>query len=153
MKSIPGYSGSPVFVHINPTLPRPPKWMTMILGYNHAQHGPWLLGIDWSHLRNFHRVLQENQITEKSPAEWAEVNTGMAGVIPAWRIKELLDLQEFQMQRKEQDDLISRAPRAGSPSEDSVEGEPASFTQQNFEADLRKVSRKVTPLKSGTETK
>ncbi|MGA8087658.1 MAG: trypsin-like peptidase domain-containing protein [Terracidiphilus sp.] len=154
MKSIPGYSGSPVFVYINPTLARPPYFMTPLAHpYNQAQHGPWLLGIDWSHLSDFHPILLANRQTKKSPQEWVEVNTGMAGVIPAWRIQELLDLEEFKMQRKEKDDEFSNYSRlAGSPSEDSAGGDH-SFTQQDFEADLRNVSRKVSPSKSDGETK
>jgi hypothetical protein len=104
MRSIPGYSGSPVFVHINPILPRPPDYTNMELHlWNHAEHGPWLLGIDWSHVRDFRPVLLKDQKTIKEPSEWIEINAGMAGVIPAWRIKELLDREEFQVQRDEKD--------------------------------------------------
>jgi hypothetical protein len=154
MRSIPGYSGSPVFVYINATFPRPPNFtMPNLSPYRQGMHGPWLLGIDWSHLSNFHRVLEENRITKKSPAEWVETNTGMAGVIPAWRIKQLLDLEEFQVQREEQDNQYSNYSRmAGSPSQDSAEGEQV-FTQQDFEVDLRKASRRVAPSQSDSKTK
>ena len=154
MKSMPGYSGSPVFVYINVLAPRPPDFGALQLEtYNHRMHGPWLLGIDWSHLSDFHRVLEADRITIKSPGQWVEMNTGMAGVIPAWRIEELLDLEEFKVQRKDKDDEFSTYSRfAGSPSQDSAEGEPE-FTQSDFEADLRKVTRRVKPSESGEEKK
>jgi len=154
IRSMPGYSGSPVFVYINVLAPRPPDFGELQLTtYNHPMHGPWLLGIDWSHLSNFHPVLKEDRRTKKEPQEWVEINTGMAGVIPAWRIQELLNSEEFRMQRKEKDDEISDySRRAGSPSEDSAEGEQI-FTQQDFESALRKVSRRVEPSQSDAEKK
>lgn len=107
MRSISGYSGSPVFVYINPTLARPPHFLTPHMHpYNQTQHGPWLLGIDWSHLPSFRRVLDDDKRTEVQPPQWVEINSGMAGVIPAWRIQEILDLPEFVIQRKELDEHI-----------------------------------------------
>ncbi len=155
MRSIPGYSGSPVFVYINLLAPRPPDFGALQLEtYNHPMHGPWLLGIDWSHLSDFHRVLEADRITKTSPAQWIEMNTGMAGVIPAWRIKELLDLEEFKMQRKQLDEEMQLDSRmAGSASEDSAEAEPRPFTRRDFEADLRKVTRLVEASESDKETK
>lgn len=155
MKSIPGYSGSPVFVYINPTLARPPNWglTPMNHPYRPEQHGPWLLGIDWCHLRNHFPVLLGDKRTKVKPDQFVEINTGMAGVIPAWRIRELLDLEEFQMQRKEEDERYAKESQfAGSVSEDSAEAEPT-FTQQEFEADLRKVTRLVEPSEPDEETK
>jgi hypothetical protein len=155
MKSIPGYSGSPVFVRIDLLEPRPPDFDGMKLDtYSHHLHGPWLLGIDWSHLSNFHPVLSDDKRTKMEPREWVEMNTGMAGVIPAWRIKELLDLEEFQMQRKNKDEEISNNSRlAGSASFDSAEAESAPFTESDFEAALRKVSRRVGSSESDEGTK
>lgn len=43
-RSLPGYSGSPVFVWIDPTMPRPPYWANPALPtYCRERHGPWLL--------------------------------------------------------------------------------------------------------------
>ncbi len=153
MRSIPGYSGSPVFVYINPTLASPPSFMTP-LGhpYNQSQHGPWLLGIDWSHLTSFSAVLNKDKRSAVEPPQWVEINSGMAGVIPAWRIQEILDLPELVMRREEVDRMISEELQDGSPAPD-VATEPAAFTQSDFEQALRKVSRRVESSQSDSEKK
>jgi hypothetical protein len=51
-------------------------------------------------------VLDDDKRTEVQPPQWVEINSGMAGVIPAWRIQEILDLPEFVIQRKELDEHI-----------------------------------------------
>jgi len=108
MRSFSGYSGSPVFLYINPTLARPPHFMTPVNHpYNQPQHGPWLLGIDWCHIPNFKPVLEENRKTAIKPNRWVEVNSGIAGVVPAWHIQAVFELPELVMQRKETDKRIS----------------------------------------------
>ena len=53
------------------------SWVSVIGG------GPWLLGIDWGHLRIPKQSLYKNG----EPTEYyADVNTGIACVLPAWRI-------------------------------------------------------------------
>ena len=107
-RSIPGYSGSPVFVFINPTLPRPPYWFTPAMPvYRPEYHGPWLLGVDWCHIQNYETVLEEDKETPCVPQRWAKSNTGMAGVIPAWRLASLLEIDELVVQRKQRDDRIT----------------------------------------------
>jgi hypothetical protein len=147
MRSISGFSGSPVFVSINPTLARPPSFITPANHtYNQARHGPWLLGIDWSHIPNFKPVLESDRKTPSKSAQYVEINSGMAGVIPAWRIQEVLDLPRFVMQRKEQDDHISAMEPDGSAVLDVAE--PEVFTQSDFEQALRKVSRRAETSQS-----
>jgi hypothetical protein len=150
MRSISGYSGSPVFVLINPLMPRPPLFHiptgTRQVYYQH-KHGPWLLGIDWSHIPNFKPVLEKDAKTRVTPTELVEVNSGMAGVIPAWRIKEILELPELVMDRKKTDEEISQRKQNQSvPVNDSAQSE--SFTQADFEAALKKASRKIEPKKN-----
>ena len=148
MRSIPGFSGSPVFVYINPSLARPPHFITPEDStYNQELHGPWLLGIDWSYLTSFRPVLNSN-FDRLQPKQWVEINSGMAGVIPAWRIREILELQELTMQRKKTDTDISEM--------DAMHGmavsdyaQPDTFTEADFESDLRKVARRVKPSESG----
>ena len=150
MRSIPGFSGSPVFVYINPTLARPPDFITPIdAHYNQAWHGPWLLGIDWSHLTSFKPVLNQNKREKVMPLQWVEINSGMAGVIPAWRIKEILDLPEFVMQRKETDKQISETYITQGTAISDYAQPPDAFT----EADFRKVAQRVRPSESGEGTK
>jgi len=108
-RSIPGYSGSPVFITI-PVSPGPPptvnpklsdemkaqlpELLTM-LGYNPKrqtiyQMGPWLLGIDYCHIPGKAPVI--SCITGKPIADmYVKSDTGMMGVIPAWRLTDILE--------------------------------------------------------------
>ena len=115
MRSISGFSGSPVFVFINPMLARPPHWWTKgITVYSQFQHGPWLLGIDWGHVPTFHSVLTANREDAVDPPEWVQANSGMAAVIPAWRLQEILDLPELVMQRTKDDERITEMKKQNS---------------------------------------
>jgi hypothetical protein len=153
MRSIPGFSGSPVFVYINPSLARPPHFMTPINApYNQAWHGPWLLGIDWSHLTSFKPVLDKNRRDRAQPPQWVEINSGMAGVIPAWRIQEILELPEFVRQRRETDNQISETHITQGLTISNY-AQPNTFTGADLEADLRKAARRVKSSESGEEQK
>jgi len=121
--------------------------------YNQSLHGPWLLGIDWSHLTSFRPVLSEDKRSQVRPPQYVEINSGMAGVIPAWRIQEIFDLPEFKMQREQQDKHITESEHGqGSAVLDDLT-EPEEFTQSDFEQALRKVSRRVEPSRSDAEKK
>jgi hypothetical protein len=112
-RSIPGYSGSPVFMFIDLTLPRPPNWFTPAMPvYNPEAHGPWFLGIDWCHIYNYESVLKENKEAPLVPKQWVRSNTGMAGVIPAWRLQSLLNTEGLVAQRKERDERITAERKA-----------------------------------------
>jgi hypothetical protein len=82
--SIPGFSGSPVFLFLNSTT-------RSIGGFPLVGIGPWLLGIDWYHANNLERVRDESGKVLES-GWFVKANTGIAGVIPSTKIQELLDL-------------------------------------------------------------
>jgi hypothetical protein len=93
-RSLPGNSGSPVFLdavpHQRNTVRTP------------GQVPPQkLLGIDWGHLPRHASVLERDRRTVVSEGWCVEVNSGMAGVVPAWKIKELLYCEEFRHQREQ----------------------------------------------------
>src|ERR1017187_7908057 len=67
------------------------------LAYRQEKHGPWLLGIDWCHIHDNEKVCAENG-AEIVPAQYVKVSTGMAGVIPAWRLLSLLNCDELKAQ-------------------------------------------------------
>jgi hypothetical protein len=106
-RSIPGYSGSPVFAHIPPMTARPG------VGSLHAaSYGPWLLGVDYCHLNDL------------SPAENAmgvemqfkiRVNSGMMGVVPAWRLMEFLNMPNFYNDRESIRQHMKKIPPATMP--------------------------------------
>jgi Trypsin-like peptidase domain len=104
-RSIPGYSGSPVFVWINPDLPRPPLFGTGIkIISGKYKPGPWLLGVDWCHISNYEPIFESEGGKRTRRADLvARSNTSMAGVIPAWLLMDLLNAEEFVKQREEDD--------------------------------------------------
>lgn len=98
-RSIPGYSGSPVFLILFPPSPRPPHYYTMVdVEYDSAWHGPFLLGIDWFHPHNYEE-LHDEKMEPISPKKYVKASTGMAGVIPAWRLSDLINCDELKTQR------------------------------------------------------
>src|SRR5262249_18623576 len=110
-RSLSGFSGSPVFVattqhYLADELPRvlesgepvptpdPEAGGIRVtrVGLS-GTFGPWLLGIDWGHVPLWRPVYERGPLlNERHKTEDFEVdaNTGMAYVLPAWRILELL---------------------------------------------------------------
>lgn len=112
--SIPGYSGSPVFVRPFPmpqlkvaksaagTIPvavvsAPSSYLVSTpssLPTPSPLAGPWLLGMEWG-------VLTLPDPREPDNKEKRHF-TGMSGVIPAWYISELLNVEKLKARRKEE---------------------------------------------------
>ena len=112
-RSISGYSGSPVFVYIPPAPMQKLNWTpeglkmirdgTMQLpGVSKKrinipiQMGPWLLGVDYCHLRGDEHIWSR---TTQKPVndEWfVKSNTGMMGVVPAWKLADILNGAEMK---------------------------------------------------------
>ena len=97
-RSIAGFSGSPVFVHI------PPSSLSSEMQMNQTSfkvEGPWLLGVDWGHINEYEAILDNTPETSANAEH--NVETGMLGVVPAWKILELIDHPKFVEMRKQQD--------------------------------------------------
>jgi hypothetical protein len=62
-------------------------------------YGAWLLGVDWCHVNDHVPAYDEhgNELTFKVRA-----NSGMMGVIPAWRLAEFLDCETLRNLRMAQ---------------------------------------------------
>jgi hypothetical protein len=106
-RSLPGYSGSPVFVS-----PLPLSAIRHELGRSlpHAM----LLGIDMGVLKDERQVLNREELRKGRriaiDKNWAvEANTGMSCVIPAWKIREVLYCDEVARMRKEMDGKLTVA--------------------------------------------
>jgi hypothetical protein len=89
IRSIGGYSGSPVFTHI-------PRYNSGAYRINtNWEYGPWLLGVDWGHIHNWEPVRDAaGRPVDPSGPPWrtqVRMNTGMMAVVPAWKLAELLD--------------------------------------------------------------
>jgi Trypsin-like peptidase domain len=82
-RSIPGYSGSPVFAYTMAGTPRSivtPSLPTK--GY-----GPFLLGVDWAHINDYADAKDDHGNTLPFRIR---SNSGMMGVVPFWKLSELL---------------------------------------------------------------
>jgi len=150
-RSLPGYSGSPVFVYDNPVYPRPEEQTPL----NPANHmwGPYLLGIDWCHLYRWAEVVGADKRTPVEPSMWVKENTGMMGVIPAWKLIDILQMEEIAMGRREAEQrwLDDNQKASEGVSLDNAAQDNGVFTKDNFLRDLRRVTRRVEPQSGQAE--
>lgn len=145
MRSLSGFSGSPVFIpiEISPlNMPRPQAGEL----YTHEE-APYLLGIDWGHRNVYEEVL------EKQPDEnghdicveegWkVKTNTGISYVIPAWKLRELLYIEELvEMRRKTEEYLERRAKELRKPKETGTSLDV--LTKNEFHKILDKASQPI----------
>jgi hypothetical protein len=99
IKSIGGFSGSPVFLVPVTEMGRP----TNSILAKEAR----LLGVDWAHLRNFERAIDNSG--REIPHVRFPTNTGMMAVVPAWKLNLLLDHPKAKRFREmEEDNEIRR---------------------------------------------
>jgi hypothetical protein len=124
VRSLPGYSGSAVFLFSSTPMndmsqtrfgtpmnaPNPPFSAALADAAfkQMSPKGPYLLGIDFCHLNNQIRV-RDKQGEELEEGWIVKENTGMAGVIPAWKIHELLFCDELSEQRRLGDQRLADA--------------------------------------------
>jgi hypothetical protein len=162
IRSLPGYSGSAVFLHspsamndmsvrragkdrpgtLSDNLTKAQENFLMMEPFLNPK-GPYLLGIDWCHIPRKAPIRSRDGL----PIEegwYVEENTGMAGVIPAWKIRDILDDEELKMQRKSADDHLTEKKKSSPISLDSADKQPDIFTQEDFETALKKASRKLS---------
>lgn len=145
-RSISGYSGSPVFIYIPPYTDR---WDGQGLS---LQYHTRLLGINCAHLPFKERVIDR----QKNPVEdyWVKGNSGMAIVIPAWKLEGVFSLKELVMARQKAEEEADAENESGAVLDtmiDDIEEPAIEFTKQEFEKALRKVSRPIqSPPDKGT---
>jgi hypothetical protein len=92
-RSIGGYSGSPVFVGLLPNIQRPAARKQTMTGR------AWLLGIDWGYILDWEPVCDAGGRPVDSGLRVSS-NTGMMAVVPAWKLRELLDSDVLKNLRK-----------------------------------------------------
>jgi hypothetical protein len=123
-RSVGGYSGSPVFAFIPPFAVRP-KADNVSSRY----YGPMLLGVNWGHLNDWKPVCDASgrpSSTQKVPQ-----NSGMMGVVPVWKLIEMMEDERMIKQRREEEDRvlgkglpISSTDRAAEPAPATTEENP-----------------------------
>jgi len=179
VRSLPGYSGSAVFIYspcaMNDMSQRregrrrgeyPPNQEPLervrggaVVDHHDpgdlnwmARKGPYLLGIDFCHINRKAHILDSKG--EKVEEKWyVEENTGMAGVIPAWKIAEVLNLEELiAMRDKDDHEITDRKNKSGASLDYTEEPQKTQSTAEGLEipipatdqffGDLEKASRK-----------
>jgi hypothetical protein len=104
-RSIPGYSGSPVFVR--PESDRPGGIHLL-----NRRFGPWLLGVDCGHTRDWEAVYrQDSSKPEKTADLFVRVSTGYMIVIPAGKLAEMFFYPHFVEQRRKEWEQFKNPPQ------------------------------------------
>jgi hypothetical protein len=134
MRSLSGFSGSPVtwrlpidFEFYLTALGEQQKKPYPLTTRNIREEsgpmptGPWLLGIDCGSFPYYSPVFEVweekggivKRKKTKNPKLEAKTQSGVAAVVPAWKLRELLDLEEFRMMREKEDRKLSETKEGG----------------------------------------
>jgi hypothetical protein len=147
-RSLPGYSGSPVFVFIPPFSDRfiPLKDEIKARGGNQARislgdkislgAGPWFLGVDWAHINDYLPAKDDkgNDLPFRVRA-----NSGMMAVVPAWRLHRFLMSEPMKQKRaKIEAERDSGAP-AATPDSLSETSPPANDANPTHREDFTRL--------------
>ncbi|RXG88726.1 hypothetical protein EAS61_29100 [Bradyrhizobium zhanjiangense] len=107
MLSRPGYSGSPVYLF---RVPYDLATGNLSVGGRTM----WLLGVNWGFITDTAEVKEEGlpivpaglvEDEKQKSVRYVKVNTGMNGVVPAWRLRKLLSTGRVKLER---DAIIAR---------------------------------------------
>jgi hypothetical protein len=133
MRSLSGYSGSPVFVYsssislretikgsearreakrsVQPRGYREPKLDEQVEARYQALSDVHFLGVDWAHLKGQQAVL-DGSGDPVADGWYVEDNSGMMAVVPAWKVSELLHDEDLAATRA---DSVERWKQVNSP--------------------------------------
>jgi hypothetical protein len=148
LRSMCGYSGSPVFVEVGGIQRRDDEIST-------SPPQQLFLGVHWGHINEpwavEKRIIKSAQRTGLGPGEkeidLVSANTGMNGVVPAWRLMEILNLptireiqcrdEEMELEERKRDNYGARLDSAIS---DAVGSDPpATDENPNHLEDFRRL--------------
>ena len=107
-RSFTGYSGSPVFVFLQPWTFMEPDPDQIESG----ESGPWLLGVDWGHpgLEEpvyYSRTGSIENLRGTPSGLWIRANSGRMYVVPVSQLVELLDSAPARVIREQEDNRLS----------------------------------------------
>lgn len=148
MRSIPGYSGSPVVVYTNPFMPsmnNPPK-----INFNNLVLETKLLGINWGHIIDNFPVL-EKEGSKNNEGLNININTNMAAVVPVQKLIELLNIEELVNIRKEIDEIAQKKLNNLGVVPDSIDDGEGQVSKEEFENALEKAFKPDEEQTSGEE--
>lgn len=140
-RSIGGLSGSPVFVRPSVTIEVDSESGPAKLA---ASTRPKLFGLTHGHWAIKESDINKPQIDHDRQRG---VNYGVAIVVPAAKILEIIDRPELREDRQLQEDALKRKSIPGMDSAKAEKREPI-LTKAEFETALKKASRKVRPKRA-----
>jgi hypothetical protein len=167
-RSLSGFSGSPVFVtttqvyrkedeHVPRQIRNPVQGQPVKEGEKaglkaefvavSGTFGPWLLGIDWGHLPLWKPVFEQDKVTRTDYQ--VEQNTGIACVLPAWHILDLLNEEEELVKERKRDKEELDQRKRESAVLDVEKPEP--LTKAGFEEALQRASQKISQPESESD--
>lgn len=136
-RSIGGLSGSPVFVHMG--IVRPPRVGDYSQSFTYywlgLMHGHWDIPVRPDDV--------EEDDSTVPPEE--RVNMGIAIVVPVTKILEIINQPFFEQQRNDLREERKRKKNLPTPDMTDNEGDKNTFSEEDFEEALRKVSRRDKP--------
>jgi hypothetical protein len=109
MRSMAGYSGSPVFIY-------PSEW-----NMNRSAHAIgctplYLLGVDWGHIVDQLEVIETKATAVIKSSGYVRASTGMNGVVPAWRLSDLIKTSPWAEHMKREATAAALKKAADGPS-------------------------------------
>lgn len=137
-RSIGGLSGSPVFVRPSVTIEVDSQSGPARLD---ASSRPKLFGLTHGHWAIRESDINKPQIDHDRQRG---VNYGVAIVVPAAKIREIIKRPELEELRQLQEDLLKKRSIPGMDSA-KADKQPPVLTKEDFEAALKKASRKIEP--------
>jgi hypothetical protein len=159
VRSLAGFSGSPVFVYVPSFTIRPKDLERLEQGQpvfegdtQLSMRGPWLLGIHSCDLPFEEKVKQLIDIgngRQPFASDYvAYSNSGQMTVIPSWRLLDFIDSDlRFVMARKGTDETFSMQ-NASPMRPGAASDEPTGITKTDFEDALKKASRETSEPES-----
>jgi len=115
MRSMGGYSGSPVFIY-------PSSWnMNSGIVKTVSPNPLFLLGVDWGHIVDALEIKEKIVTTSAQGSSQARTvpyvpaNTGMNGVVPAWRLLKMIQRSPWAPSFKREEDAIAKRENDAGP--------------------------------------
>lgn len=117
VRSIGGFSGSPVFLYVMPVVPD--TFATRKIQAA-GRYGEWLLGVEWGMLLNWEVVRNElgQPANPSNPrALQVPISTGIMGAVPVWKLADLLDKGPVAELRADRENVARNGMKRNSFSE------------------------------------
>jgi len=138
MRSHGAYSGSPVFNIYDPHIIRTGAPGDIL-------EKTFLVGVDWGHIPTLNPVLEDDGVTRARGGWLSQGHSGQSGVVPAWRLRDLLDSEPIATMRAAHDEELARRIASG-----RVDGEEADVSLEAvLQEDERTPTYRPSPPASG----